>query len=185
MKQGPHRNQGVEGPGGRRRRRTAGVLGGVAMAAMAVTVAACGSSTPAVTFNHATYASDIKSAYGTLFNLSNPNVTAKVAVVQDGTAIKGTLQQALSSSLASSSKGTTVHTTTLWSTSQCTGKKLPSPCAKVVYDIDGPTGSAVLSNMTGYAVYQNGKWLVAKTSICDLLGLFYQAEGKSGNPPGC
>ena len=62
---------------------------------------------------------------------------------------------------------------------------LPTPCAKVVYDINGPTGTAVLANSQGYAVDVNGTWLVAKTTICGLLGLFYQAEGNTGNPAGC
>jgi len=46
-------------------------------------------------------------------------------------------------------------------------------------------GTAILPGNTGYAVLSNGKWLVAKTTICTLLGLFYTAEGKQGSPPGC
>jgi len=34
-------------------------------------------------------------------------------------------------------------------------------------------------------VFVNGQWLVAKATICQLLGLFYTAEGKTGSPPGC
>jgi hypothetical protein len=37
----------------------------------------------------------------------------------------------------------------------------------------------------GYAVFVSGQWLVAKATICQLLGLFYTAEGKTGSPPGC
>jgi hypothetical protein len=37
----------------------------------------------------------------------------------------------------------------------------------------------------GYAVFVAGHWLVAKTTICGLLGLFYSASGKSGSPKGC
>ena len=64
-------------------------------------------------------------------------------------------------------------------------KALPDPCAHVNYDIHGPGGTAILPGNNGYAVYTNGKWLVAKTTICTLLGLFYTASGKTGTPPGC
>jgi hypothetical protein len=157
------------------------------MAALALGAAACSSSssTPTVTFNHATYASDIATAYNTLFNLANPDVTSKIAVIQNGAAVKTALSQALSSSLASSSAGTKIDSTALLTSSQCKAKSVPYPCAKVVYDINGPTGSAVLPNSQGYAVFLGGHWLVAKATICGLLGLFYQASGKSGSPPGC
>ena len=69
--------------------------------------------------------------------------------------------------------------------SACTTAKLPSPCAKVSYDILGAGGTPLLAGQTGYAVDVSGKWLVAKVTICTLLGLFYSAEGKSGSPPGC
>ena len=62
---------------------------------------------------------------------------------------------------------------------------MPSPCAKVTYSILGQGGSALLGGETGYAVYVNGKWLVAKPTVCSLLGLFYEATGKTGSPQGC
>ena len=53
------------------------------------------------------------------------------------------------------------------------------------FDILGPDGTPILSNNRGYAVSVDGAWLVSTTTACDLLGLFYSAEGKTGSPPGC
>jgi hypothetical protein len=61
-----------------------------------------------------------------------------------------------------------------------------SPCAKVTYDLLGPGGSPLFPTASsGYAVLSGGRWLVAKSTICGLLGLFFQASGRSGAPPGC
>jgi len=62
---------------------------------------------------------------------------------------------------------------------------LTSPCAQVIYDILGTGGSPLLPDNTGYAVSVDGTWLVATNTVCTLLGLFYQAEGETGTPPGC
>jgi len=187
-----HRSQGnhvADGRLGRRRGRRR-LAGGAAVAALIMGAAACGSSTPStttVTYNKHTFKTQIGNAFSTVFDLGNPAITPKLAVIQDGQSVKGTFQVALSSSLASSSAGTSLNSATVLSSTQC--KKLttplPSPCAKVNYNINGPSGSPVLPNTTGYAVFINGKWLVSKSTICDLLGLFYQAEGKTGTPPGC
>jgi hypothetical protein len=168
---------------------------GILVVALAVGVAACSSggntaSTTTPTFNPATLQSDVSTPYTTLFNLADKNVDAKIAVIQDGSAIRSSLSEALASPIANSAGGATVHTVTPISTSACQQQHLPAPCAKVVYDIDGPaqpgqSPTAILANSQGYAVYVGGHWLVAKATICGLLGLFYQTEGKTGTPPGC
>ena len=154
-------------------------------AAVCLGAAACGSSTSAPTYNKATAGSDINSAYQTVFNLANPSLNPKIAAIQDGTTIQTAFNQALTSSLAKSSAGAKLDSYTILSSSKCTSAHVPSPCAKVVYDIDGPTGTAILPNSQGYAVFVNGKWLVAKATICGLLGLFKQASGQTGTPQGC
>ena len=54
------------------------------------------------------------------------------------------------------------------------------------YDIHSARcGAAILPGNNGYAVFTDGQWLVAKVTICTLLGLFYTTEGKTGTPPGC
>jgi hypothetical protein len=176
---------------GRSRGRRLPRLGAVAvLAAMGVGAAACSSSatpntTTSVTINAATAQTDIGTSYSTLFDLSNPDLAPKVAVIQDGTQIQTAMQQALSSSLASSASGSKIDSVNILSPSACRKVPLPSPCAHVVYDILGASGTAILPNSQGYAVYINGQWLVAKATICGLLGLFEQAEGKTATPPGC
>jgi hypothetical protein len=169
-------------------------LGAVAiLAAIGVGAAACSSSstpnasntTTSVTINPATAQTDIGTSYSTLFDLSNPDLAPKVAVIQNGTQIQTAMQQALSSSLASSASGSKIDSVNILSAAACHKVPLPSPCAHVVYDILGANGTAILPNSQGYAIYSNGQWLVAKATICGLLGLFEQAEGKSSTPPGC
>ena len=169
---------------------TRGFAVGVFFVAVALTAAACSSgnntaSTTAPTFNPATEQSDISTSFTTLFNLADKNVDSKVAVIQNGSQIRSAMQDALNSPLSNSSAGAKIDSVTALSSAGCSQQRLPSPCAKVVYDILGTNGSAILPNSQGYAVYVNGKWQVAKVTICGLLTLFYQTEGKSGSPPGC
>src|SRR5579884_880740 len=162
-----------------------------ALLALAVGTAACSSSnTPATTtttkpLNPTTAQADIGAAYNTLFNFSVNSTTEKLAVVQNGSQVKTALSQALASPLAKGSGGAGVDSSLILYGEGCSTQKLPSPCARVTYDILGTSGTPSLAGQTGYAVYQNGKWLVAKVTICGLLDLFYQASGKSGSPPGC
>jgi hypothetical protein len=180
---------GTTGPKRHVRHRTLRIAGVVAMAAISLGAAACGSSgssTPTtVKINPATAKADISTAYDTLFNLSNPSVQGKVVVIQNGNSVRPALQQALSSSEASAAKGSKIDSVKVLTSAQCTKASLPAQCAKVVYDILGAGNSAILPNNNGYAVFTDGKWLVAKATICTLLGLFYSAEGKTGSPPGC
>lgn len=161
------------------------------LAALAVGTAACSSSNTASSTtttqapNPATAPTDIAASYTTLFSFTDKSVAGKVAVIQNGAQIQSSLEQALASPLSSSTNGAKVDSTTILTASQCSTQHLPSPCARVVYDLLGASGSPVLANQTGYAVYDNGKWLVAKVTICGLLQLFYSAEQKSGSPPGC
>jgi hypothetical protein len=166
-------------------RRPARVFAVAVVAALSLGAAACSSSPSAVTFNHTQAKTDIGNAYDTLFHFSSGTLASKEAVIQNGTTLAAAMNQALHSSEAGAAGGAKVDSVTFLSATQCTAKSLPSPCAHVVYDILGPSGTAILPNNNGYSVLTNGKWLVAKTTICTLLGLFYTAEGKTGSPPGC
>lgn len=147
-------------------------------------LAACGSSSSSI--NPATAKADISRAYGTLFNFADPSVSSKTAVIENGASLQGAVSQALSSSLAKSAAGARVDSVQLLSDSACSRVPLASPCAKVVYEILGTNGAPLLPTpSTGYAVYQDGKWRVARTTICSLLGLFYSASGRPESPPGC
>ena len=109
-----------------------------------------------------------------------------MAVVQNGASIQTALAQALSSSLGSTATGANVDDVSFLDSATCTQQNLPSPCAQVTYDILGQGGTVILANNRGYAVsVENGTWLVATNTVCGLLDLFYEAEGKTGTPPGC
>lgn len=174
------------GSGGARRRRGGAavltVLVGVAMAATACSSSSTSSST---TIDTKAAPGLIATAYQTLFNFSDKTVPSKVAVIQNGSTIESSLQEALASPLSSTATGAKIDSTQVLTGSACTNAKVTSPCAKVKYDLLGAGGSPVLGGQTGYAVYENGEWLVAKVTICGLLELFYSAESKQGVPPGC
>ncbi len=101
------------------RRRAPRVAAVAVMAGLVLGAAACGSSggsatpttkatTTTVAINPATATADITTAYNTLFNLSNPSLPGKVAVIQDGSQVSPALQQALSSSEASAAQGSKI-----------------------------------------------------------------------------
>ncbi len=173
------------------RQRSVRVVAVAVMAGLSLGAAACSSSTPTaattttVKINAATAQADISTAYDTLFNLSNPSLSSKLVVIQNGQQVSAALQQALSSSEASAAQGAKIDSVKILTPAQCAKQSLPSQCAHVVYDILGTGGTAILPMNNGYAVYTNGQWLVSKVTICTLLGLFYTAEGKTGSPPGC
>ena len=127
----------------------------------------------------------IAQAFSTLFDLADSSVQSKIAVIQDGASLEAALTEALASPLATSATGATVTDVVLLDDPTCQAHSLPSPCARVTYSVLGNGGAVLLAGQTGYAVSIDGHWLVAKMTICNLLGLFYNAEGKSGSPPGC
>jgi hypothetical protein len=128
---------------------------------------------------------DITTAYETLFNFSSSNLSAMTGVIQGGSALKKSMSDAIKSPLASAAKGAKVLSVTLESSSLCSSKGVPTPCASVKYDILGSGNSVTLGPETGYATYASGSWLVAKVTICSLLGDFYAASGNAGTPSGC
>ncbi len=128
-----------------------------------------------------TSTADIKTAYSVLFDLANPAVAPKLAVVQDGPALKAAFTTALRSTLAKSAGGAKVSKVTIEHGAGCKNEFLPSPCAKVSYTILSPAGTVLLPSSGGLAVYQNARWLVAKVTICTLLEL----ENGGAVPPGC
>jgi hypothetical protein len=170
-----------------RRRPRAGWLA-IVLAGTALMAAACSSSSSSSTTpppNPAQAQAQLQTVYNTFFNLADKSVDAKLAAIQNGESVRAATTDALNSQLASSSTGATVSQATLLTSSQCKAQNLPYPCAKVTYSILGPGGQVLLANSGGYAVYINGKWYVAKQTVCGLFQLLYQTEQKSGTPPGC
>jgi hypothetical protein len=124
---------------------------------------------------------DIKGDFSTLFDLSNPAVTPKLAVIQDGSSIRLALTKELTSSLAKQAKGAIVSSIKIETGSSCRAESLASPCALVTYSIVSPSGAKLLPNAEGYAVYLPPKWYVSKDTICTLLTF---ANGNK-TPAGC
>ncbi len=128
----------------------------------------------------------IAKSYNTVFDLANASKAKKLTDIQDGATLRKALTTVLSFSLATSATGATVSRATFLSTTQCQAVNVtPPPCARVVYSILGPNGQILIANSNGYAIHTNSRWLVAKTTICGLFGLFYQAEGDTNPVPGC
>ena len=171
---------------GVRHGRRTGVIAG-ALCAVVLALGGCGSGgTPPTTTTAAMATADVGRAYDTLFDFADTSVSAKTAVIQDGATLRAALTQALSSSLAKSATGARVDDVTLLDGGACRSLPLPSPCAKVTYDLLGANAQPLFPTpSTGYALSVGGHWLVAKSTICSLLGLFYSASGRSGTPPGC
>ncbi|MCL5886015.1 MAG: hypothetical protein M1280_03105 [Actinobacteria bacterium] len=147
---------------------------------------ACGTSkVPAVKAPSAAVTrKEVNAAYQSFFNLHNPSLSAKLNVIQDGAKLHSAISTAMSSSLAKDAGGARVSTITPYTKSQCANAALIYPCAKVGYSILSPTGS-VLTSGAGYAVYSNGKWLVAKATVCGLLSLFEEYAGSKTPIAGC
>jgi hypothetical protein len=153
---------------------------------IALALAACSSSSvpPTTTTtlpSPAASTAAIKQAYTILFDLSNSAVSPKLAVVQDGSVLRSAMTSTLKTGLAKEAGGATTTSVVIEHGAACSDETLPSPCAKVTYNIVSPTGQVLLSHSIGLAVYKDGKWLVAKQTICTLLEL---ANGGSALP-GC
>jgi hypothetical protein len=123
----------------------------------------------------------VKNAYSVLFDLADPELSPKLAVIQDGSALASAMQTALKSPLAKAAGGASVSKVVIEMGAACKNEFLPSPCAKVTYEILSPAHSVVLPSTDGLAVYQHSKWVVAKLTICVLLEL----ENSGKVPPGC
>ena len=160
-------------------RRITGTALGLALAA---TVAACSSSSstsaasssapassssassPAAapgssgTGNSAAVA-EITANWEKFFSSSTP-VSQKVALLQNGSTFEGAIKAFASFPLASSLGAKVTNVTVNSATS-----------ATVTYNITTSSGSSLLPNQKGTAVYQDGVWKVGDASLCGLLKL--------------
>jgi hypothetical protein len=123
----------------------------------------------------------IRHAFSVLFDLADPAVEPKLAVVQDGETLRQAITDALKSTLAKAAGGAKVTSIKLESGTACSSETLPSPCAAVVFDILSTKSTVLLPNSKGFAIEQNGTWVVTKNTICSLLTL---ANGGTA-PKGC
>ncbi|MGA3351635.1 MAG: hypothetical protein ABSD85_00400 [Acidimicrobiales bacterium] len=172
-------------PNNRTRTRVVGIL---TAAMIAIGLGACSStSVPPTTTTTTTLPSVAQStaavehAYSVLFDLANPALAPKLAVIQDGSQLASAMKTALKSPLAAAAGGASVSKVVVEQGAPCKNEFLPSPCAKVTYEILSPQHAVVLHYTEGLAVYQHSKWVVAKLTICVLLEL----ENSGKVPPGC
>jgi hypothetical protein len=124
-------------------------------------------------------------SFNTLFDFADGSVTDKLAVVEDGDTLRQAMTEAVSTPFVKAATGIKVDTSTVLATPTCAKETLPAPCALITYDVVGAGGAVILPNSQGYAVSIKGQWRVAKTTVCSLFELFYQASAKTGTPPGC
>ncbi|HEX4540625.1 MAG TPA: hypothetical protein VH112_10310 [Acidimicrobiales bacterium] len=149
---------------------------GVAVAGMAVVVAACGggsssSSSTTTTQSPAQATAVITTNWTAFFNGGNPDNNSKLLLLQNNSKLRDQFfkNYANPSAAVTAAKVTNVS---VLPASQCQQAALTSPCAKVSYDlVNRSTGAPLLAGQTGYAVFQNGKWLVSQNTFCALISL--------------
>jgi hypothetical protein len=149
---------------------------GAVAAGIAVTLAACSSgssssSSTTTTQNPAQATAAITTSWTGFFDGGNPDSKAKLLLLQNNAKLTAVYNKAYATPLAAMTS-TKVTSVAVLPASQCQQAAVPSPCAKVSYDlINRQTGAPLLAGQTGYAVNVNGKWLVSQNTFCALIGL--------------
>jgi hypothetical protein len=143
---------------------------------MAVALAACSSgssssSSTTTTQSPAQATAAITTNWTGFFDGGNPNSNQKLLLLQNNGKLTAVYNKAYNNPAAAMT-ATKVTNVAVLSSSDCQAAAAPSPCAKVSYDlVNRTTGAPLLAGQTGYAVYQNGKWLVSQNTFCALIGL--------------
>jgi hypothetical protein len=149
---------------------------GAVAAGIAVTLAACGggsssSSSTTTTQSPAQATAAITTNWTAFFNGANPDANSKLALLQNGNKLSAQFNKNLNNPAAATTAGKVTNVALLPS-SQCQQAAVPSPCAKVSYDLVArSTGAPLLAGQTGYATFQNGKWLISQNTFCALISL--------------
>lgn len=165
---------------GRRRVPAAALL--LTAAALSGALGACSSDTTSSsspsptsqsgTFDTATATRQVTKTWETFFSKDTP-LAQKAALLENGsqfaTALKAFGANPMVGQVTADVKSVTFPSTTK---------------ADVTYSIS-LNGQVVESSMAGNAVYQNGKWLVADTTLCGLLQLAAGQVGSVLPIPGC
>ena len=150
--------------------------------ALGGTLVACSSTSPGAntpnpttgsSFDTASATSAVEQTWTTFFSKTTP-IAQKETLLQDG-----------SSSMADAVQSFAKDPMVGEVTAKVQGVTFPSPTkADVTYSIS--LGSQVVENaMAGNAVYLNGQWLVADTTLCGLLQLAASQGASASAIPGC
>ena len=155
----------------------------IALLALSGTLAACssstsGSNTPSPTtaagiFDTTSAAGAVKQTWTTFFSKTTP-IAQKETLLQNGTSTMAAAVLAFASNPMVGQVTATVQNVTFPSATK----------ADVTYSIS-LSGQVVENAMAGNAVYQNGQWLVADTTLCGLLQLAQSQSGSAAPIPGC
>lgn len=162
------------------------IVGAASVVALVVGLAACGSSNssssttsggssttsgPTTTLNQAAATTEITSNWQTYFNGANKDYAARQALMQDASKYKS-LWLSLNGNSAAGNTAASVKSVTFPDSATCQSTVQTSTCAKVSYDlVNTQTQQPLLAGQTGYAVYVNGKWVVAANTFCALAAL--------------
>ncbi|HEX3965071.1 MAG TPA: hypothetical protein VHZ03_51920 [Trebonia sp.] len=128
-------------------------------ATSAASASASASATVSGTGTSSSAAAQITTNWEAFFN-SSTSTAKRLSLLQNGSALSSAIASFSSNPLAADISAK-VLSVTLTSPTQATVK----------YDLDGPGGTALLSNQTGTAVLVNGVWQVGDASFCGLLTL--------------
>jgi hypothetical protein len=158
------------------------IAGPAAALLLAGLLAGCGSSSPSsnssstptvASFDTASASTAVKQTWTTFFSKATP-IAQKQTLLQDGTTTFAPAVQAFASNPMVGEVTANVQSVTFSSPTE----------ADVTYSIS-LGGQVVENSMAGKAVYQDGKWLVADTTLCGLLQLAASQTGSAAPIPGC
>jgi hypothetical protein len=149
--------------------------------ACAVALASCssGSAATSTTLDRSRAITSITDTVKEVFDGATGTPATKIVLVQQGSTIAGALA-AYFSSPATRASTARVSQVAILDPSQCASEELSWPCARVTNDIL-LSGKPSLSGEKTYVVEVNGRWKVAKVTMCGLIAL--RESGQT--PPGC
>ncbi len=149
---------------------------GAVAAGIAVMLAACSSgssssSSTTTTQNPAQATALITTNWTAFFNGGNSNNASKLVLLQNNGKLSAVFYKNYANPAAATTAAKVTNVAVL-SSSDCQSAAVPSPCAKVSYDlVNRTTGAPLLAGQTGYATFQNGKWMISQNTFCALIAL--------------
>lgn len=105
-----------------------------------------------------------------LFNSNDPNEKARERLIQDASKYKANFYKLFSSAIAKSNPVVAQVTAVAFPGSGAcrTAVKVPV-CASVTYNLEtAANGHALLTGLSAYVVYVDGKWLLSDVTFCGL-----------------
>ena len=134
-------------------------------------------------------------AFNTVYN-SESSVSQDVSNIQDGSTLETALSTVISFSRVLSvhtgnvawfgSAGVHASEVTELDRAECATKDgLTTSCVEVGFSILKQTGSTASRPQYGFAIAENGRWLIDKHSVCANLDLAYAGLSLGKDAPGC